>query len=165
MQVWASAGRGGAGGALVVSTPRTHSEAVTQQWQRLAIEVQARRRELRFYTQDDLAEAAGVSRRTIGTLERGGKVSSPTLRAVEIALRWTPGSADDVLRGGRPTPIEQSTATPPPPDLRDDVERQIWAITELVEEERWFYIDLHRTRQQRERYRDSTERNRLPRLG
>jgi transcriptional regulator with XRE-family HTH domain len=72
--------------------------------ERLGALVRERRRALGFRTVEDFAAATGVSRRTLGTLERGeARVSDDTAAAVERILRWSPGSVDAILAGGRPS--------------------------------------------------------------
>ncbi|MGN2639031.1 helix-turn-helix domain-containing protein [Nocardia takedensis] len=76
-----------------------HPEAL----RRLGHEVIDRRRELRMYTREDLAREAGVSVRTLGTLERGDRLlRRAVLDKVERALGWRSGSALAVLRGEQP---------------------------------------------------------------
>ncbi len=71
-------------------------------WTALATAIKKRRTELRF-SQDGLANEAGVSRSTIQKLEWAtARPEYETLQKVERALGWEPGSADDVLRGSRP---------------------------------------------------------------
>ena len=65
--------------------------------------VARRRAELR-YTQTQLAEASGVSRRTIQSLESGEHM--PTLEnliAIERALDWAPGHLMDLTEETPPT--------------------------------------------------------------
>ncbi|WP_216918041.1 helix-turn-helix domain-containing protein [Nocardia noduli] len=62
-----------------------------------------RRRELGMYTREDLARGAGVSVRTLGTLERGDRLlGRAVLEKVERALGWRSGSALAVLAGEQP---------------------------------------------------------------
>lgn len=75
-----------------------------QRLERLGELVRERRRALGYRTVEDFAAATGVSRRTLGTLERGeARVSEDTAAAVERILRWTPGSVDAILAGRRPS--------------------------------------------------------------
>ena len=63
----------------------------------------ARRRAELHLTQTDLAEASGVSRRTIQSLEAGEHV--PTLEnliAIEQALEWSPGKLLTLTEAGQP---------------------------------------------------------------
>jgi transcriptional regulator with XRE-family HTH domain len=72
--------------------------------QRLGQLVVARRKAIGLPTAQKLAEAAGVSLRTITTVETGGRTrfNTTTKGAIERALRWAPGSIDTVLGGGEP---------------------------------------------------------------
>ncbi|MGW1682468.1 helix-turn-helix domain-containing protein [Saccharopolyspora sp. NPDC002376] len=106
-------------------------------------------RERRGWSQGDLAEAAGVARNTVASLERGLALREGKEAAIERALGWRLGSIDTLRNGGEPTPAEAQPS--PPPELRDDVERQIWAITDLPEDLRWTYIYLRRDRSAAER--------------
>lgn len=73
-------------------------------WNRLANYVAHRLRDLDIpSTRRGLAQATGISEKTIGKLMAGTPVSSDTLVAVEGVLGWTPGSAQEVLSGGVPT--------------------------------------------------------------
>ena len=72
--------------------------------ERLGELVRERRRALGYRTVEDFAVATGVSRRTLGTLERGeARVSDDTAAAIERILRWAPGSVEAILQGGRPS--------------------------------------------------------------
>lgn len=44
-----------------------------------------------------------VTERTLGSLERGERVSMDTVAAIEIGLGWAPGSGRATLAGGEPT--------------------------------------------------------------
>lgn len=83
-------------------------------WPRLSTAIRARREELGL-TQPELASAAGISVSTVQILESGRtRARIPTTMAsIEEALQWTPGSAADVLGGGRPTPAPQTTTSHP----------------------------------------------------
>jgi hypothetical protein len=99
-----------------------------------------------------LSTATGIHERTLGKLENGHPVGRNTLTAVEIAINWGPQSCELVLAGGEPIdlgPLPEGQQLASGPELRDDIERKLWAITELTEDDRWTYIDLHRARQQR----------------
>lgn len=58
----------------------------------------------RYATDDELAHAAGLSKRTIEDLKAGRRSSyrESTLFAVEAALGWEHGSAQRVVEGMRP---------------------------------------------------------------
>ncbi|MFE3678802.1 helix-turn-helix domain-containing protein [Streptomyces griseus] len=87
---------------------------MSRDWVRLGHAIEAAR-DAKGMTQVALAVAADVSESTIQNLEAGkARVRQPpSVKKVEAALGWTPGSADAVLAGGDPT-----TATPGP---REDV--------------------------------------------
>lgn len=79
------------------------------------------------YSQEDLADAADVSLKTIGRLEAGNRVSSTTLGKVELALGWVPGSLRTILAGGEPTPIPKPEPIPIDPDLQRAKEAyEVW---------------------------------------
>jgi DNA-binding XRE family transcriptional regulator len=88
---------------------------VSNQWQRLGDRVKARRLDPRIgLTQAELAKAAGIrSVRTIGTLERGGKVADTTLAKLEHPLFWDSGSCLAILNGGEPTALPIPTKLVP----------------------------------------------------
>lgn len=80
-----------------------------------------------------------VTERTLGSLERGERVSMDTVAAVEIGLGWEPGSGRATLRGGQPTThltdaapadatAERHPEIPEWVDLNacEDWEREIW---------------------------------------
>ncbi|SFE55569.1 hypothetical protein SAMN04487819_116106 [Actinopolyspora alba] len=96
-----------------------------------------------------LAQAAGIGKRTADSLESGERVSATSLYKIETALGWAPGSAEEVISGGEPT-LTDEAQTGAGPALRDDVERQIWAITDLSEDMRWSYIYQYRARREDE---------------
>src|ERR1700745_4472240 len=73
-----------------------------EDWQRLADYVVARRVELGMPDRRALAEATGVTERTLGKLENGQHVSPSTLGMVENRLGWAPGSCRRILAGGEP---------------------------------------------------------------
>jgi len=73
-----------------------------EDWLRLADYVVARRVELGMRDRRALAEATGVTERTLGKLENGQRVSPSTLAMVENRLGWAPGSSRRVLAGGEP---------------------------------------------------------------
>jgi hypothetical protein len=81
-----------------------------EDWWRLADYVIARRVELGMRDRRALAEASGVTERTLGKLENGQSVSPSTLAMVENRLGWAPGSCRRILAGGEPV-------VGPPPDL------------------------------------------------
>jgi hypothetical protein len=91
-----------------------------EDWRRLADYVVARRVELGMRDRRALAEATGVTDRTLGKLENGQRVSPSTLGMVENRLGWGPGSWRRILAGGEPIiePAEHGTAGYDDPTLR-----------------------------------------------
>lgn len=79
------------------------SEVMADDWERLGEYVRRRRVDLGYKTQEQFAEAARISTRTLRELEGGRKVAKRTVALVEATLRWMPGSAQSVLRQGEPT--------------------------------------------------------------
>lgn len=79
---------------------------------------------------------------------------------IEDVMEWEPGSVQSIMDGGEP--VEKPHVDPPwlvdgALDLRDEVEREIWTITELGEATRWAYINRRRRRL---RQQSVTERER-----
>jgi transcriptional regulator with XRE-family HTH domain len=95
--------------------------AMTNDWDRLARAIRERRQVLGL-TQQQLADAAGVTRTTIKNLEgarQPTKRPPASLPSVEQALGWSLGSARAVLAGGEPT---LGAAAPADPDSRYEIE-------------------------------------------
>ncbi|MFF4600117.1 hypothetical protein [Amycolatopsis sp. NPDC001319] len=102
---------------------------------------------------------ASVSRGTWQALEDATRViQSRNYGGVQRALQWPIGQIESLLAGrisvadATKAPLIDNLATPQSDasvDLRDDVERKLWAITDLSEDERWAYIFQHRARQER----------------
>ncbi|MGH2868236.1 MAG: helix-turn-helix domain-containing protein [Solirubrobacteraceae bacterium] len=67
--------------------------------QRLGAEIARSRVALDMTTQSDLAKAAALGLRTIVAVESGDKVSDRTLRKIEAALGWPPGTCERYLAG------------------------------------------------------------------
>jgi len=91
-------------------------------WDQLAAAVRARRTELGL-TQVDVATAGRVSVDTIRNIEHRRRtpkrVNPRTARAIEDALKWEPGSIEDTLAGGDPSPVKtKAGATKPPREQR-----------------------------------------------
>ncbi|MCX2715865.1 helix-turn-helix domain-containing protein [Mycolicibacterium sp. J2] len=92
-------------------------------WDQLAAAVRARRTELGL-TQVDVATAGRVSVDTIRNIEHRRRtpkrVNPRTARAIEDALKWEPGSIEDTLAGGEPSPVKMKAAraTKPPREQR-----------------------------------------------
>jgi hypothetical protein len=91
-----------------------------EDWRRLADYVIARRVELNMRDRRALAEATGVTDRTLGKLENGQRVSASTLGVVENQLGWAPGSCRRILAGGEPSagPAKHTHAEYDDPTLR-----------------------------------------------
>lgn len=109
------------------------------------------RRAAGYRSQKAFAEAIGVHESSVANVERGDeRVGEIVFDAIERGLKWPPGCMAAYLETGA-VGILPGELTPAPtgPELRDDIERQLWAITDLTEDERWVYIDLHRARVQR----------------
>lgn len=77
--------------------------SATQDWQRLAARAVARRTSLGM-TQQDVQAAGGPAVATIRHIEGANKTRyrGTILGRLEIALRWTPGSVEQILAGGEP---------------------------------------------------------------
>lgn len=86
--------------------------------QRLA---QARRAKRPQLTQEDVAQALGVSRATVQNVERGSRSGKPftrinsTMRGYCRLVGWTEGSAEEVAKGGEPTPGQAPSGEPVTP--------------------------------------------------
>lgn len=102
---------------------------MAEDWKRLGRLVkQARLRKYR--SRDDFAAATDgqVSTRTLGSLERGKRVSPFTLAQVEPALGWPSGSCDTVLAGG-PAPVGVAAAEGDP-EMMSAAEVLAWVDSE-----------------------------------
>lgn len=79
---------------------------MSRDWVRLGHAIEAAR-DAKGMTQVALAAAADVSESTVQNLEAGKERQRqpPSVKKVEAALGWAPGSADAVLTGGDPTPL------------------------------------------------------------
>jgi transcriptional regulator with XRE-family HTH domain len=78
---------------------------VSDGWQRLGRRVKAERGRRGYLTAGELAAAAGLSVRTVETIESGAHTGRPretTLAKLERALGWQDGSVERILEGGRP---------------------------------------------------------------
>ncbi|MGW5387139.1 helix-turn-helix domain-containing protein [Nocardia sp. NPDC003963] len=77
---------------------------------RLGAAVKDRRLQM-GYTQQDVARAGGPSDTTQTGIELGTAtgVSAATLRKLDMALRWQPGSAKTVMDGGAPAALDEPT--------------------------------------------------------
>jgi transcriptional regulator with XRE-family HTH domain len=77
-------------------------DMAVENWERLGDYVVARRTALGMRDRRAFAAATGVTDRTLGKLENGGRVSASTLGVVENHLGWAPGSCRRILSGGEP---------------------------------------------------------------
>jgi transcriptional regulator with XRE-family HTH domain len=77
-----------------------HHERMEQDWRRLGEAIKRDRMRLGM-TQDDLARAAEISRRSIASLENGREASRtpPSLAKVAHVLGWPPERAAAILQG------------------------------------------------------------------
>jgi transcriptional regulator with XRE-family HTH domain len=115
-------------------------------FKRLASAVLNRRAELRV-SQEEFVRDVELSVKGLQRIESGEltRIRAKTAGELDRAAKWRPGSVQATLDGGDPTPLDDAGE-----ELRDNAERQLWAITDLSEEERYALIDLHRARQSRE---------------
>jgi transcriptional regulator with XRE-family HTH domain len=80
--------------------------------ERLGDYLVARRIALGMRDRRALAAVTGISDRTLGKAENGGRVSASTLGALENHLGWAPGSCRRILAGGEPS-LPAAAATGP----------------------------------------------------
>jgi transcriptional regulator with XRE-family HTH domain len=120
---------------------------------RLGLAVRDRRGELGL-SQEDFSRRAGsgLSLKQLQRIERGMvRPRAATLGALDRAAGWTSGSARRVLDGGEPSLAQ------PEPELLDDFERAVWALTSVSEAERRVHIELHRARLRNSRPQDGED--------
>jgi DNA-binding XRE family transcriptional regulator len=88
-----------------------HHERMTRDWKRLGLAIKARREELGMSTQQALADAAGVTRQSVQSLESGRPRSRmpASVPAIEKALDWEPGTAARTLSGESAPPQNGAT--------------------------------------------------------
>lgn len=74
---------------------------MNRDWKRLGSAIKAQREHLGLTTQQELAQAAGVTRQTVQSLEAGRQRTRmpATIGSIEKALRWEPGTASRLLSG------------------------------------------------------------------
>lgn len=121
---------------------RHPSHVLRRDWKNLASHVVHRRVQLGYRDRRSFSSALGISDRTIGNLERGQSVSSNTLAAVELLLKWKPGSTDTILRGGEPAEVEPEQ---PEPTLYTDEERELWSLDTIPTAERLKLLEYLRS--------------------
>ncbi len=97
---------------------------------RLGEQVRTRRIELGIRQQD----LEGVSTSTLTKIERGDTDASyrpATIRALEVGLRWGPGSVQAILAGGEPVELAEAETDPTLAAL-DRLARVVQELTEEV---------------------------------
>lgn len=84
---------------------------MNRDWDVLGRAIKARREELGLTTQQALADAAGVTRQSVQSLESGKQRSRmpATIPAIEKSLGWEPGSAARILSGEAASPQNGAT--------------------------------------------------------
>lgn len=113
---------------------------MTTRIQRLGEQMAERRKRLGL-SQSAAARAAGVSRTAWVAWENDASRPEDFNHVkIETVLRWRAASVAAALAG------RKALAGPERPDLLDETEEAIWAITELDEPVRMRYIQRHRQR-------------------
>ena len=102
-------------------------------WRGISAALERRRTERGFVTRSELWRAAGIDRNTGTKVLRGERVSLNTLRALSVALGWSPDSLERV--GNGEPPIERSDRTAPQPGdwqrLDEKLDRVVEELSEL----------------------------------
>lgn len=107
---------------------------------RLGEAVEAARERLDM-TQEEFAQACDLGLTTIQRVEAGKvKPRTKTYKRLDQGAGWTPGSARRVVEHAEPPTLR----TDYPDELKDDVERKLWRIEELTEDQRWRQIYSYR---------------------
>lgn len=78
-------------------------------------------------TWDQVADVADVSTQTLYSAATGRRMRTTTKKGIERALKWRPGSVDDILNGGEPEPLAddepaERLSEPNPADYPDEHE-------------------------------------------
>lgn len=107
-----------------------------ERWQHAGEVVRARMKALGV-RQAELSRRSGLSAPTVRGImagsPRSGEPTEDTLRAVSVALEWTPDSLGEVLAGGR------ATADPATVDRRlDELDRRLTEVEHELEAYVWF---------------------------
>lgn len=105
---------------------------MTKDWKRLADAVVRRRAKLGRLTQAQIAHRSGISLDRIQAIEgaKSDRYRRVTLMALEQALEWEPGSIDEILAGGDPTPAgQQRTAD----EMLTEMEKALTRIEKGIE--------------------------------
>lgn len=76
--------------------------------------------------------AADIANQTWINVEQGEPVKEHTLAGVDVAMRWEPGSAKDVLAGGEPR--ERSEGDEPKLSMLERIERIEHLLEQLLVE-------------------------------
>lgn len=89
-------------------------------WVRLGKKLREARRSMDM-SQADVATAAGITRTSVQTIERGEERSKPTgaQRSYARYVNWTDDSIDAVLAGGEPTLATSGAELPEPPPVAE----------------------------------------------
>lgn len=76
--------------------------------ERLALAVKERRRQLKF-RQEDVSQRGGPSKAILYQVENAvmENYHDNTIEALEVALRWKPGSVDDIIAGREPQDVPE----------------------------------------------------------
>lgn len=108
---------------------------MTGDWERLA-ELAVRRRAHLRLTQMQVAELGPLSLDRIQAIEgaKRGRYRVATLAALERALRWMPGSVDQILNGGEPTPIPEPRREPSVSEVVAEAHRDLDRLEALERE-------------------------------
>jgi DNA-binding XRE family transcriptional regulator len=98
---------------------------MNRDWKRLGDAIKARREELGMRRQQDLADAAGISRQSVQSLEsgnsgKGWKRTPPTLDPVRKALDWDPETVARYL-----TPASQEAQNGVTPQLAEGMPARV----------------------------------------
>jgi hypothetical protein len=90
-------------------------------WERLGAMLRQRRISLspRYRVRELFANETGMHWRMLHDIERAKRdnFTDDTIKAIEVAYQWRPGSVARVLAGGEPDPMEVPAAPEPDPGL------------------------------------------------
>ncbi|MFD2421602.1 hypothetical protein [Amycolatopsis pigmentata] len=101
-------------------------------------EAMERRRVELGLTWRQIAAKSGLSIEALRSVRKERReITPPTRRALEIGLEWPRGHVTAILES-------KLASDEAEPELRDDVERQLWAIKELGRDKRLDWIRLYR---------------------
>lgn len=129
----------------------------------------SRRQDVLGVSWRQIALDGGVSYETLRKTKKGKQRRLPatTRRGLERGFQWPGGMVDRILSGevdvetaahyGMPQPGSGGAEDSPelgvvqgeiPVELRDETERQLWAMPGLTEAQKWMFIRLYRADQQ-----------------